>query len=444
MITEQTLTTVYPSEHLLGQFLNTDHYDTLIESDHDCYVAGSSLLGGADRTIAFKFRKNFFTQAEQDAARTGLWTCAHTTDTRGLASGPVEAKVGTRTIVSDYHHDVLEFFLNPSATVFGEWDLAAIQAEYAAGCALRTGTRGFVWIESRIRQDAFEIDRWIAETNTLAPESRRAEAQRVFDRYISSTTYANRVRSGIAGWFDRYPRLPYGRPTAFTQDCPEAFAKSFPLLRHLAKGMKRLAPDRYAAQMSAVKSIDPKFVVSGTPFTTITVNRTFRTAAHRDGGDLESGISNLTVLSNTGRYSGGYLVFPEIRTAVDVRPGDLLVVDNHRFIHGNTQIEVADDEAERMALVCYFREGMLKLGSYAYEECRFQFTQDRKANCDHPLQQLYANKSHPWQGVSANMWTSQEWYDYLERHMGREVVEQYHPEAYMTMPSLADFFVGPS
>ena len=44
-------------EHLLGQFLDESHFDTVINEDTDCY------LGSEDEgNIAFKFRKNYFSK----------------------------------------------------------------------------------------------------------------------------------------------------------------------------------------------------------------------------------------------------------------------------------------------------------------------------------------------------------------------------------------------
>ena len=168
--------------------------------------------------------------------------------------------------------------------------------------------------------------------------------------------------------------------------------------------------------------------------TTVTVNKTFRTAAHRDAGDYSAGLSNLLVLSNNGNYSGGYLVFPEVRIAVNVRPGDLLLVNNHEVIHGNTPIVLNDDAAERISLVCYLREKMLELGSKEYEDLRYQFVEDRRHNKEHP------NQRKLWNGVSEGMWESQEWYDYLEEKGGREMAEKYHPEAYKKASTLEDLF----
>jgi hypothetical protein len=104
-------------------------------------------------------------------------------------------------------------------------------------------------------------------------------------KMISETSYGNPVDSGIAGWFDRYPRIPYGRATTYTRDNFEKFSMAYPFLQSLARGFKTLLPKRYANQKAATDTIDQKFVIEGTPFTTVTVNKTFRTAAHRDAGD---------------------------------------------------------------------------------------------------------------------------------------------------------------
>jgi hypothetical protein len=170
---------------------------------------------------------------------------------------------------------------------------------------------------------------------------------------MSLTTYGTAVNSGIAGWFDRYPRIPYGRATSYTANSFDKFKMSYPFLQHLAKGFKDLLPWRYNNQMEAASKVDPAFLVPETPFTTITVNKTFRTAAHYDAGDLNTGLSNLLTLSNDGNYTGGYLIAPEYRVAVNVRPGDLLLINNHEVMHGNTPIECAEG-SERVSLVVLF------------------------------------------------------------------------------------------
>lgn len=290
-------------------------------------------------------------------------------------------------------------------------------------CKSKTENRGLVWLTSEIQKHNFNFDKWIKEVIKKLPTEIKKEAQWVNETFISDTTYANSVNSGIAGWFDRYPRIPYGRATSYTQQHFDKFKMAFPFLQTLNRGFKELLPWRWANQRAAADRMDQRFLVPGTVFSTITVNKTFRTAAHRDAGDFSDGLSNLLVLSNNGKYTGGYLVFPEVRIAVNVRPGDLLLVNNHEIIHGNTPI-VTYEDGERISLVCYLREKMLELGSYEYENFRYEFVESRRKNKEHPGH----NGRHLWNGISEGMWESKEWYDFLEAHGGVEMRKKYHPD----------------
>lgn len=433
-------------EHLLGQFVDESHYDILVEEDCDVYAppdcevaqqadcdkdCSSCEQGTDEKRIVFKFRKNFFTKEQQDQAYAGLRDAATETQNRGLAAGPRGEKLGNREWVTEYEYDMVEFFLDPKPNLLGEDPVDSIRANHK-GKKPTPSNRNNVWSIERTKELKFNFEDWVEATRKLSRDEQVEAATFVADKLICATTYANSVNSGIAGWFDRYPRIPYGRATAYTAKNPEKFALAFPFLQQLAKGFKELMPWRYDNQMKAIHKIDDKFVVPGTPFTTITVNKTFRTACHRDAGDFTEGLSNLLTLSNDGRYTGGYLIAPEYRVAVNVRPGDLLLINNHEVIHGNTPI-VCEEGSERISLVCYLREKMLELGSKEYEDCRYQFVEDRKNNKDHPMQRKL------WNGVSEGMWFSQEWYDYCEQKLGRETLEKYHPEA-VKSNTLEEFF----
>ena len=115
-------------------------------------------------------------------------------------------------------------------------------------------------------------------------------------------------------------------------------------------------PDRYAAQMAVVNQTDPYWIIRGTAFTTVTVNRNLRTTAHRDKGDLAEGFGVMSVLQR-GIYDGGYLCFPKYGVAVDMRPGDVLLADVHEM-HGNTEIVGAEGEYDRVSTVMYYRKRM--------------------------------------------------------------------------------------
>lgn len=420
-------------EHLLGQFLDENHYDTLIEEDADVYmphIPGQAESLSEERVI-LKFRKNYFTQEQQNAAYAGLREAATETQNRGLAAGPRADKLGNREWVTEYQYDIVDHFLKPSENLFGEDPVEEIKKKYKDKKDV-VSNRARVWSIERVKQENFEFDSWVEKVRKMSKDDAKKSAELVADKLICQTTYANSVNSGIAGWFDRYPRIPYGRATSYTRDNFDKFKMSYPFLQSLAKGFKELMPWRYGNQMEAASKIDSRYLVPETPFTTVTVNKTFRTAAHRDAGDLNSGLSNLLTLTNNGNYTGAYLVAPEYRVAVNVRPGDLLLINNHEVMHGNTEIICHDDIAERISLVVYFREKMLELGSKEYEDTRFDFVETRRLNKDHPEWRPL------WNGVTQGMWTSDEWYNYCESKLGKSELLKYHPEADKT--TLEEFF----
>jgi len=432
-------------EHLLGQYVDDSHYDIVINEDTDCYmesVMGTPSLGNEQR-IAFKFRKNWFTQEERDSAYIGLREAAKESQNRGLAAGPrgellgVEGR-GGRDWVTSYELEVLDFLLNTDGRLIDDLSIESIRKKYeGAGRSTEDETRGQVWLRSQVCKTYPEyfgwFDKWVDGLHNKTKEQCAEEAKMIATKWVSQTNYAKSVFSGVAGWFDRYPRIPFGRATSYTRDEPEKFALSFPFLQSLDRGFKELLPWRWGNQRAAADKLDPRFLVPETVFTTITVNKTFRTACHRDAGDLDSGLSNLLVVGK-GNYTGGYLVFPEYRMAVNVRPGDLLLVNNHEIMHANTEIVLDTPDAERISLVCYFREAMLDLGPWEYEQTREQFVTDRRMDRNHKFYRPL------WNGVSPGMWDEPEWYEYLENKMGTEILEKYHPTAFKVESSLADLF----
>ncbi len=421
----------YDCTHLLGQFLDESHYDILVEEDCDVYMPANYDTGADEMRIVFKFRKNYFSKEMQDQAYIGLREAAQETQNRGTAAGPRAGSLGNRQWVKEYEYEVIDYFLKPTLNLVGEDPIDEIRAKHA-GKKEAISNRANVWSIERVEKEKFDFETWVDTTRTLSQDAAKAEAQRITKDLICATTYANSVHSGVAGWFDRYPRIPFGRATSYTRDYFDKFKMSYPFLQRLSKAFEEMMPMRYRNQMEAASKIDPAFLVPETPFTTVTVNKTFRTAAHYDAGDLTSGLSNLLTLSNDGRYTGGYLIAPEYRVAVNVRPGDLLLINNHEVMHGNTPI-VCEEGSERISLVVYFREKMLELGTKEYEDTRYNFVETRRKNKEHPEQRAL------WNGVSAGMWESDEWFDYLRSQTnGEEMLAKYHPEAEKS--SLESFF----
>jgi hypothetical protein len=224
------------------------------------------------------------------------------------------------------------------------------------------------------------------DTSNLNPEDYVAVgAPRVApvkkDGSLSKTYTANPVASGIVGFFDANPRNPYCRQTAFTAEFPQKFQAAVPLVQQINEQYKNLIPHRWRAQQDFAErhhTGEKGWLIPGTAFTTVTVNRNFRTALHTDRGDLAEGFGNLVVLEGDGSpYEGGVTVFPRYRVGVDLRMGDFLGMDVHEW-HGNTAL-VGPDDIERISLVCYYRERVKSCGTVEQEESRHQAWREKRA-----------------------------------------------------------------
>lgn len=185
------------------------------------------------------------------------------------------------------------------------------------------------------------------------------------DGTLSSTTRANEVQSGIVGYYDRYPRIPYCRETAFTIDNRERFEAAFPFFRACDRVFERNMPERYANQFRRVQETHEDFVINDTAFTTVTVNTDFRTALHTDRGDLEEGFGVMSVI-RVGEYEGCYLVWPKYRVGVNMQSADVCLADVHEY-HGNTPLYGTPGTYTRLTTVLYYREGMTECKSQEQE-----------------------------------------------------------------------------
>jgi hypothetical protein len=175
------------------------------------------------------------------------------------------------------------------------------------------------------------------------------------------------AHSGIAGFYDSKSNFgsyhnksdEFCRKTAFTGKYWDNFQECLPIFKKIDRIYKKLIPKYYTLQKEAISLIDPEYVIKDTIFTTITVNKNFRTALHQDSGDFKDGFGNLIVCypENT-EYTGGYTLFPQYGIGVDCRNGDFLAMDVHEY-HCNSEM-IFKNKSERISFVFYLREKMLK------------------------------------------------------------------------------------
>lgn len=191
-----------------------------------------------------------------------------------------------------------------------------------------------------------------------------------------STSRTNRVNAdeveeleysdaGIIGFTDSATRFPYCRQTVFNAREAAHFKWMEEYFQLGARLFAQYEPDRYAYQQAMAERTDPAWVIPETPFTTITVNRNWRTKVHVDKGDLQLGFGVMGVLGNS-HWSGCHLLFPEWRVACELRPGDFILDDVHE-LHCNTPLIEGSQDYERISVVMYYRSKMIHCGSPAAE-----------------------------------------------------------------------------
>jgi hypothetical protein len=199
---------------------------------------------------------------------------------------------------------------------------------------------------------------------------------------VSKMRVNNNVFSSVLGYFEQTPfmGLPC-RLTSYTQKYFQQYRHGIPFIEELDRCFKKLVPENHAAQKKVADS-KPQYRIANTAFSSVTINRNFRTALHMDDGDFRDGYGNLSVIER-GKYHGGYTMFPRYGVGFDLRTGDFIAMDVHEW-HCNTEMyETAEDKEfnkklpaihfddpatgtmggekpyTRISFVCYLRQKMI-------------------------------------------------------------------------------------
>lgn len=182
------------------------------------------------------------------------------------------------------------------------------------------------------------------------------------NRRMAGEDPRRRVNSGIVGFFDGLtPQMKHklglskaGRPTAFIRKHPREWLIILPLFRQLDKWYKETSPHFYHVQKKAIREVVPALRITNTVFTTATINRNWRTAAHTDKGDFKDALSCIALLGKN--VKGGSFGFPQYRVLIEARPGDAILMDPHEA-HCNTELDLGENGV-RFSLVCYLRQDL--------------------------------------------------------------------------------------
>jgi hypothetical protein len=185
------------------------------------------------------------------------------------------------------------------------------------------------------------------------------------DGSVSNITVGNKVESGSVGFMDSGAMVKYCRKTAFAKNYFDKYKSGIPFVKFIDDKYKELCPDHYAKQKAIAQGTNQNYVIGDTAFTTVTVNKNFRTAVHQDAGDYPDGFGNL-IAYREGNWTGGYFCLPQYKVAIDLQNTDILFVDVHKW-HGNTDFINTQEDWLRISFVLYYREYMYKCKQPAEE-----------------------------------------------------------------------------
>jgi hypothetical protein len=199
--------------------------------------------------------------------------------------------------------------------------------------------------------NAYWTGKTVAETSKWATKYITANGN------VSKMRVNNQVASNPIGYFESTKTLGINQPcrlTHFTRTNFEKYNHGIPFINKIDTLFQELIPDSHQKQLDRALA-KPRYRIDNTCFSTVTINRNFRTAIHKDAGDFKDGFGNLTVIEE-GHYHGGYTVFPQFGIAIDLRTTDFLAMDVHQW-HGNTELyETPEDVLKNKDIVSSFKD----------------------------------------------------------------------------------------
>lgn len=171
------------------------------------------------------------------------------------------------------------------------------------------------------------------------------------DGTVSKMRVNNQVASIPIGYFEKISgplkvNLPC-RLSWHTANDLDKFKGGIPYLQEVDRWYKKLNYKAYHHQKTRADK-QPNYRIDNTAFSTITMNRNFRTALHKDSGDY-GGFAVLSVLEH-GKYNGGLYMIPAYGIGINLRQNDILVANVHEY-HANTELWTTKEQDEYNASI---------------------------------------------------------------------------------------------
>ena len=351
--------------NLEGTWIEESHIKLpIIKTDTDVY----RLDDDGNEILLLKFRKRVISDKLIDIGWKSYKDLAKASRGRGASAGPI----------------------NPTSQYWGKRNLVKTN-KWSTGYLTPTGNQlkeeldnlSLEEFKNRYNQE-FEGALEVQEVQEDIDREELTHAIIKQKNGISKMKVNNQVASNPIGYYEsanNFAKLPC-RLTHFTRTNYEKYNQGLKFIQRIDKLFQKLIPEAHQKQLERANT-KAHLKIPKTSFSTITINRNFRTALHRDAGDFKEGFGNLTVIER-GKYHGGYTVFPQYGVGINLRNNDFCAMDVHQW-HSNTPIyETEEDKAynetleqdyhdnpevgteglytnyTRLSFVCYLREKIAK------------------------------------------------------------------------------------
>lgn len=251
--------------------------------------------------------------------------------------------------------------------------------------ARKRAVEEFKWMKDRYVTDnrgtytGYELGGMVGDSTLIRKDGRPSRQTRTMDgnKVVS-------VSSAIIGYYGRSGRFPFCRETAFVKNEPQRWANVLPLVHEVDGIFKETLPERYAIQRAFAEGVSSDFRITGTAFSTLTINNNVCGTIHKDAGDFKDGFGIIGFFRE-GEYTGGELCFPQYKVFVDCKDSDLLFFNPHEWhgVHPMKHVDPAN-EGTRVSIVYYFRKNLCDCGTVQDEldraRLRFGDVNDIDAN----------------------------------------------------------------
>tara|TARA_R110002110_G_scaffold15126_1_gene68631 strand:+ start:259 stop:1095 length:837 start_codon:yes stop_codon:yes gene_type:complete len=204
---------------------------------------------------------------------------------------------------------------------------------------------------------------------------------------VRETKYVETYRTHLAlatksSVFGALPRIAlrndFCRFSNKTTEEKQNFNKLFTFQKTLCDIYKKHLPELYEYDLAKAKElVDDDYRLIDTPYTTANINVNHAIKYHKDNGNIKGSFSNVLILKE--HCTGGELVLPEYRIALEQSDGALCIFKGQEEIHGVMPIKPYKENFYRASIVYYTLAQLQHCYPYKEEVSRLNIKKRERA-----------------------------------------------------------------